>query len=151
MKRIYNLIILVILVLAAIAWYIFNKKTDLVTNGSPDFTYTINDLLKEGYMESEQEFNEKHVGKRIEITGQVSAKNLEVSGTPIFLKTDVENVVIMASFDDVLHEKIEKVTLGETVKLLCICNGVDKPEDDDDLLSEIHFTFNRCDLLLHSK
>jgi len=147
MKRTYNLIILLVLIISGILWYVFESKTDLITDGSPACEYEIKELVSLVHQTNDSVFNAQHVGKKIQLTGEVKSIDLNLPGAPIFFMTNNETDAVMASFDESIHEKMESVKKGMIVEILCICNGVAKPTDPDDLLSEITYTFNRCNLL----
>ena len=131
----------------AVAYYLYQKPTELLTSGNADFTYTIEELEAIGATESDTTFNQSHVGKKVELIGEARAKNIQSSGATIFFETENENIIVAAAFDGSLNNDLQEIELGSNLEILCICNGIAKPEDPDDLLSETTISFNRCSIL----
>ena len=147
MKRILRILLIVILLGIVIAYYIYQKPTELVSTGSPDFEYSIETLVEKGVSESDTLFNKTHVGKKVMLTGLINAKSIQKTGSTLFFETENENVILAAAFDPSMNQELEDIKLGSKVEVMCICNGIAKPEDPEDLLSETTLSFNRCALL----
>ena len=147
MKRILRILLIVILLGIVIAYYIYQKPTELVSTGSPDFEYSIETLVEKGVSESDTLFNKTHVGKKVMLTGLINAKSIQKTGSTLFFETENENVILAAAFDPTMNQELEDIKLGSKVEVMCICNGIAKPEDPEDLLSETTLSFNRCSLL----
>lgn len=147
MKRILKILLAIILLGMAVAYYLYQKPTELLTSGNADFTYTIEELEAIGATESDTTFNQSHVGKKVELIGVARAKNIQSSGATIFFETENENIIVAAAFDGSLNNDLQEIELGSNLEILCICNGIAKPEDPDDLLSETTISFNRCSIL----
>lgn len=147
MKRILRILLIVILLGIAIAYYLYQKPTELVSSGSPNFEYSIETVVEKGVSESDTLFNKMHVGKKVMLTGLINAKTIKESGSTVFFETENENVIVAAAFDPSMNKEIEDIKLGSKVEVMCICNGIAKPEDPEDLLSETTLSFNRCSLL----
>lgn len=147
MKRILKILLAIILLAIAVAYYLYQKPTELLTSGNADFEYSIEQLVEKGVKDSDTSFNQMHVGKKVELRGMARAKNIQNSGATLFFETENENIIVAAAFDASLNEDIEELDLGGNVNILCICNGIAKPEDPDDLLSETTISFNRCSIL----
>ena len=147
MKRILKILLAIILLGMAVAYYLYQKPTELLTSGNADFTYTIEELEAIGATESDTTFNQTHVGKKVELIGAARAKNIQSSGATIFFETENENIIVAAAFDVSLNNDLQEIELGSNLEILCICNGIAKPEDPDDLLSETTISFNRCSIL----
>lgn len=146
-KNIIAYLIAFILLAVLVGIYLYQKPTELTSTGSADFEYTLPDLVEKGVTESDTSFNVTHVNKKVKLTGQVNSKNIQNSGSTLFFETDNENVIVAAAFDASLNQELESIQLGSSVEVLCICNGIAKPEDPEDLLSETTLSFNRCSLL----
>jgi hypothetical protein len=147
MKRILRILLIVILLGIAIAYYLYQKPTELVSTGSPDYEYSIETVVEKGVSESDTLFNKLHVGKKVMLTGLINAKSIQKSGSTVFFETENENVIVAAAFDPSMNQALEDIKLGNKVEIMCICNGIAKPEDSEDLLSETTLSFNRCSLL----
>ena len=147
MKRILRILLIVILLGIAIAYYLYQKPTELVSSGSPDFEYSIEAVVEKGVSQSDTLFNKMHVGKKVMLTGLINAKSIKESGSTVFFETENENVILAAAFDPSMNKELEDIKLGSKVEVMCICNGIAKPEDPEDLLSETTLSFNRCSLL----
>lgn len=147
MKRILRILLIVILLGIAIAYYLYQKPTELVSSGSPDFEYSIEAVVEKGVSESDTLFNKMHVGKKVMLTGLMNAKSIKESGSTVFFETENENVILAAAFDPSMNKELEDIKLGSKVEVMCICNGIAKPEDPEDLLSETTLSFNRCSIL----
>ncbi len=146
-KRIAIILIALLLLGVAIGYFLYQNPTELVSTGKPDFTLTTAELERKGNTEADTQFNLQMVDKRVQIKGVVASKSIQEVGNTLFFKTDNENMVISAAFDKSLSDAVAALSLGSEIEVLCICNGIAKPEDPDDLLSETTLTFNRCDLL----
>jgi len=147
MKRILRILLIVILLGIAVAYYLYQKPTELVSTGSPDYEYSIETVVEKGVSESDTLFNKMHVGKKVMLTGLINAKSIHKSGSTVFFETENENVIVAAAFDPSMNQALEDIKLGSKVEIMCICNGIAKPEDSEDLLSETTLSFNRCSLL----
>ena len=147
MKRILRILLIVFLLGIAIAFYLYQNPTELVSTGSPDYEYSIETIVEKGVSESDTLFNKMHVGKKVTLKGLINAKNIQKSGSTVFFETENENVIVVAAFDPSMNTELENINLGSNVEVMCICNGIAKPEDPEDLLSETTLSFNRCTLL----
>ncbi len=147
MKRILRILLIVFLLGIAIAFYLYQNPTELVSTGSPDYEYSIETIVEKGVSESDTLFNKMHVGKKVTLKGLINAKNIQKSGSTVFFETENENVIVVAAFDPSMNTELENIKLGSNVEVMCICNGIAKPEDPEDLLSETTLSFNRCTLL----
>jgi len=147
MKRILKILLAIILLGIAIGYYLYQKPTELITSGSPDFEYTIEKLVEKGVLDSDTLFNRMHVGKKVQFQGTSKSRNIQNSGATIFFETENENVIVAAAFDSSMNTELKEIELGGNLDVLCICNGIAKPEDPDDLLSETTISFNRCSII----
>jgi hypothetical protein len=60
------------------------------------------------------------------------------------LESGQEEVIVGALFNKTSKE-IQELAPGQDVTVVCECNGVSKPEEDD-LISEVLFTLKHCQL-----
>jgi hypothetical protein len=146
-KRIAIILIALLLLGIAIGYFLYQNPTELVSSGKPALTTTTAELEQKGTVESDTQFNRQLVGKLVQLKGIVASKSILDAGNTLFFKTENENIVITAAFDKSLTESVEAVNLGTETEVLCMCNGIAKPEDEEDLLSETTITFNRCSFL----
>ena len=147
MKRILKILALVILLAAVIGWYFYQKPTNTTMTGKPDFTLNLNTYVNEGIQASESDFNTKYVGKTIQFNGVVKSSSIQTTGSTLFFEDTNENVVVTAAFDAERNAELQTIKAGALLSLKCMCNGMAKPQDPDDLLSETSFTFNRCSII----
>jgi hypothetical protein len=148
MKRILTILLFLIILGGLIGFYLYQNPTELVTSGKHDIQYnTINELLDQGKTDTDSVFNANHVGKKVQFHATVESVTSNESGSTIFVKSNSENTIITAAFDASLNKEVSEIKPSTEIDLLCICNGIAKPEDPDDLLSETSITFNRCSLI----
>lgn len=146
MKKVFIIVLILAALAFAVVSFFLNKKTDLVVKDPAEYTYTVNEFVKEGLNGNDSLFNSKYVGKVIEIKGEIKSLNKDHQNPSLQFSTNDESIILNTAFDKSLHEKIDKLSEGEEVCLTCVCNGLSLPEDPDDLLSETIFTFNRCNI-----
>jgi hypothetical protein len=60
------------------------------------------------------------------------------------LERGQEEVIVGALFNKTSKE-IQELAPGQDVTVVCECNGVSKPEEDD-LISEVLFTLKHCQI-----
>ena len=126
----------------------YQNPTELVTSGEPDIKYnTINELVDKGNSEIDSVFNANHVGKKIQFHAMVESTTSNESGSTIFVNSGSENTIITAAFDASLSNEVLDLKPSTEIDLHCVCNGIAKPEDPDDLLSETTISFNRCSII----
>jgi hypothetical protein len=65
----------------------------------------------------------------------------------LFFEDTNENVIVTAAFDAERNAELQTIKAGALLSLKCMCNGMAKPQDPEDLLSETSFTFNRCSII----
>lgn len=137
------------LIMGAIGFYLYTKPSELYSNGTPDFEIKLSNLLGDCNAMQDTVFNKKYVGKAVKF-----AENIEVAeitdqdhAKTFSLKTGNDELIVNASFDASLQDKLKDVAVGDKVQLQCECSGVQKPESDDDLISETVVSLTRCNLL----
>jgi hypothetical protein len=139
---------------AFIGYQMYSEPNEFVSSGTPDFTITSDEFIKEGLESMDSSFNQKYVGKTVRFTGKVlSVSPIEFNGDSkikptgsVLLNSGQDEVIVNLGFHESQNADVEslKNQIGKTVEFQCECNGVSKPSDEDDLLSEIIFTFSRC-------
>lgn len=150
MKRILKILLLVILLAAVIGWYLYQKPTDTTMTGKPDFILNLTDYVDEGIEQNESLFNAQYVGKIIQFKAVVTSSDIQSTGSTLFFEHPNEGVVVTAAFAAERNAELQTIKPGELLVVKGMCNGVAKPQNADDLLSEISFTFNRCSIITAS-
>jgi hypothetical protein len=136
----------VILVSVAVIFFMATESNSGVVEEEAKYKLTVSDWVKEGLETSDSSFNQKYVGQIVEISGKVaSVKALEAqNSTNVKLESGQEEVIVGALFNKTSKE-IQELAPGQDVTVVCECNGVSKPEEDD-LISEVLFTLKHCQL-----
>lgn len=144
----------VILGAAFVGYKIYTEPNEFVSTGAPDYTTNSDDLIKEGLESVDSVFNKKYVGKAIRFSGKIlSVSPITFSGDTkvkptgsVALNSGQDEVLVNLGFHESQNADLEilKSEVGKTVEFQCECNGVSKPSDEDDLLSEVIFSFSRC-------
>jgi hypothetical protein len=136
----------VILVSVAVIFFMATESNSGVVEEEAKYKLTVSDWVKEGLETSDSSFNQKYVGQIVEINGKVaSVKALEAqNSTNVKLESGQEEVIVGALFNKTSKE-IQELAPGQDVTVVCECNGVSKPEEDD-LISEVLFTLKHCQI-----
>jgi hypothetical protein len=136
----------VILVSVAVIFFMATESNSGVVEEEAKYKLTVSDWVKEGLETSDSSFNQKYVGQIVEISGKVaSVKALEAqNSTNVKLESGQEEVIVGALFNKTSKE-IQELAPGQDVTVVCECNGVSKPEEDD-LISEVLFTLKHCQI-----
>ncbi len=139
-------VVAVILVSVAVVFFMATESNSGVVEEEAKYKLTVSDWVKEGLETSDSSFNQKYVGQIVEISGKVaSVKALEAqNSTNVKLESGQEEVIVGALFNKTSQE-IQELAPGQDVTVVCECNGVSKPEEDD-LISEVLFTLKHCQL-----
>jgi hypothetical protein len=136
----------VILVSVTVIFFMATESNSGVVEEEAQYKLTVSDWVKEGLETSDSSFNQKYVGQIVEISGKVaSVKAVEAqNSTNVKLESGQEEVIVGALFNKTSKE-IQELAPGQDVTVVCECNGVSKPEEDD-LISEVLFTLKHCQL-----
>ncbi len=146
MKKIIFGVLALLFIGGAIGYYLYTKPSEFVSDGTPDFTMNLSEVIKESNSLDAPKFSAKYTGKSIEFDAEIESIAENGGSKTLVLKSGVEDFVINANFHESNLEVLGKVVAGDKVKLQCECSGVTKPESEDDLLSEVVLNFTRCDL-----
>jgi hypothetical protein len=147
MKKIILVLVVIAVSVGAIGYYLWNKPSEFVSDGKPDFQIPLIELTNDGKNLSDSIFGTKYVGKAIQFDAEVESV-VDNKGSKTFtLKTNDDDMVVNAGFHESISNKLTKIVAGDKVKLQCDCSGVTKPESEDDLLSEIEINLTRCNLI----
>ena len=136
----------VILVSVTVIFFLATESNSGVVEEEAKYKLTVSDWVKEGLETSDSSFNQKYVGQIVEISGKVaSVKAVEAqNSTNVKLESGQEEVIVGALFNKTSKE-IQELAPGQDVTVVCECNGVSKPEEDD-LISEVLFTLKHGQL-----
>ena len=137
MKKIILVLVVIAVAVGAIGYYLWNKPSEYVSDGKPDFTISLVELTNDGKNLSDSIFGTKYVGKAIQFDAEVESVVDNKGSKTLTLKTNDDGMIVNAGFHESISEKLSKTVAGDKVKLQCDCSGVTKPESEDDLLSEI--------------
>ncbi len=146
MKKIILLIAALVLIGGAIGYYLYTKPSEFVSDGTPDYTSRLSEVVKEAGALNAEKFSSKYTGKSVEFDAEIESIVENGRSKTLVLKSGVEDFVVNANFHESNVEVLKKLVSGDKVKLQCECSGVTKPESEDDLLSEIVLNFTRCNL-----
>lgn len=144
MKKLIIVVGIVAVLGIIIGLYLYNKPSEFKSTGKPDFEVNLAEFTKEGIEKPDSIFNKKYVGKSVRFSGIAQEVKDNEGSISIQLTTEQEEVVVLAGFHSSTSNEVKSLKAGDKVQLQCECNGVSKPEDEEDLLSEIVFTLSRC-------
>lgn len=147
MKKIISILVVIAVAGGAIGFYLWNKPSEYVSDGIPDFTISLTELTNDGENLTDSIFGTKYVGKAIQFEAEVESVIDNKGSKTLTLKTNQDGMVVNAGFHESIADKLSKIVAGDKVKLQCDCSGVTKPESEDDLLSEIEINLTRCNLI----
>lgn len=147
MKKLIIIVSIVAVLGIIIGLYLYNKPSEFKSTGKPDFEVNLTDFTKEGIEIADSIFNKKYVGKSVRFSGTAQTIKENDGAISIQMTTDQEEVVVLAGFHASVSKEAKSIKAGDKVQLQCECNGVSKPADEEDLLSEIVFTLSRCSVV----
>ncbi len=147
MKKIILVLVVIVVAGGAIGFYLWNKPSEYVSDGKPDFSISLAELTNDGKNLTDSIFGIKYVGKAIQLEAEVESIADNKGAKTLTLKTNDDGLVVNAGFHESIADKLSKIVAGDKVKLQCDCSGVTKPESEDDLLSEIEINLTRCNLI----
>lgn len=147
MKKIISILVVIAVAGGAIGFYLWNKPSEYVSDGKPDFTISLTELTNDGENLTDSIFGTKYVGKAIQFEAEVESVIDNKGSKTLTLKTNQDGMVVNAGFHESIADKLSKIVAGDKVKLQCDCSGVTKPKSEDDLLSEIEINLTRCNLI----
>ncbi len=146
MKKIILIVAALVLIGGTIGYYLYTKPSEFVSDGTPDYTENLADVVKEAGLLETDKFSAKYTGKSVEFDAEIESIVENGRSKTLVLKSGVEDFIVNANFHESNVEVLKKLVSGDKVKLQCECSGITKPESEDDLLSEIVLNFARCNL-----
>lgn len=123
LKRII-LFIIVIGIIASIAFYMWNKPHKDIAAAKEDFILTSTDFYKE-YVANETTANTKYLDKVIAVEGTISAIELENADEPtVALTTGTADMTVSCGFKKELLNEIKKLKQNDKIKIKGKCDGM---------------------------
>jgi len=149
MKKIILAIVLGAAIAVAVGFYLYNKPSEFESNGTPDHTIALEKLLKDCQDMNKADFDKTYVGKSVQFSQEVTVAEVQdVQGAKtLAIESGDESVIVNAGFHESVNEKIKNIVAGDKIKIQCDCSGVEKPESEDDLISETVLNLTRCNLM----
>lgn len=123
LKRII-LFIIVIGIIASIAFYMWNKPHKDIAAAKEDFILSSTDFYKE-YSANETTANTKYLDKVIAVEGTISAIELENADEPtVALTTGTVDMTVSCGFKKELLNEIKKLKQNDKIKIKGKCDGM---------------------------
>ena len=73
MKKIISILVVIAVTGGAIGFYLWNKPSEYVSDGKPDFTISLTELTNDGENLTDSIFGTKYVGKAIQFEAEVES------------------------------------------------------------------------------
>lgn len=140
LKRILLAGILLLVIGAGAAWYIFNAKFEDTAAAKADYTVNALELISE-FKASDSSANKKYAEKIVTVNGKIT--DVESADTTVNLKiTNPEGSYIIFAFQQKDLAEAKKVKAGDSVSIKGSCSGGTYSE----ILETEYITFKRCSL-----
>jgi hypothetical protein len=120
MKKILIPILLIVVVAAAVGYYMYNKPVASLEKKEADVSVSADQLLTD-YETNESEANKKYLGKVVEVNGTVSALTTEEGKHKVQLETS--NPIASVIFELEEGKSIDDLQVGEEAKIKGMCSG----------------------------
>lgn len=109
---------------AIFGYFMWNKPHKDISAAKEDFTITADSFYKE-YSMNETAANEKYLNKVIEVKGSVADLELENADEPtVALSTATEDMTISCGFKKELLKDVNKLKIGDKIKIKGKCDGL---------------------------
>ena len=122
MKKILLGLLILLLILAAGGFYLFNMSGNSVAKKDADHTLTAAALYQE-YSGNEKKSNIKYIGKTIEISGKISEMSTDHDGATVLMFAEpgeFEGVMCTIEKD----QNTSTLALGQAIKVKGQCTGM---------------------------
>lgn len=130
-------IVLLIVVGASIALYLYSKKRADISGDKPDFVIEAKVLIA-AFEKDTAAASKLYVDKIIEVSGNV--KTIDTAGA-VVLGEEGSTSEVVIGLDSRYKKDVEKLKIGTVAILQGICSGYDKAtEDPDDMLASLGTT-----------
>jgi hypothetical protein len=121
MKKLLWGLLILLLILAAVGFYMFNMSGDSVAKKDADHSLTAAALYAE-YAKNEKLSNTKYIGKTIELTGTISEISEDQQGATVLMFTEPgEFEGVMCTLDK--DQNTSDLKIGSQVKIKGQCTG----------------------------
>ena len=120
MKKIIIPIVVIALIGAAIAYYMYNKPVESLNNKTADVTVTADQLLAD-YESDEATANGKYLGKVVQVTGKVTEVSNQEGKNKIHFETSNPISVVITELDE--GNTLEGVNAGDEATVKGLCSG----------------------------
>ena len=121
MKKLLWGLLILLLILAAVGFYMFNMSGDSVAKKDADHSLTAAALYAE-YAKNEKLSNTKYIGKTIELTGTISEISEDQQGATVLMFTEPgEFEGVMCTLDK--DQNTSDLKIGTQVKIKGQCTG----------------------------
>jgi hypothetical protein len=121
MKKLLWGLLILLLILAAVGFYMFNMSGDSVAKKDADHSLTAAALYAE-YAKNEKLSNTKYIGKTIELTGTISEISEDQQGATVLMFTEPgEFEGVMCTLDK--DQNTRDLKIGSQVKIKGQCTG----------------------------
>lgn len=142
-KAIYIGLMVVILIIAATVYYVFNKPHRNVVKEDPAFSLTSDRLLAD-YDKDTASANKKYLDKVIQLRGKVSDMITDQHGEVVIVLNDGKNMFgITCTISDNSKEASKKYEKGKEISIKGICTGGTADPD----FGGVAVTMNKCEIL----
>ena len=121
MKKLLWGLLILLLILGAVGFYMFNMSGDSVAKKDADHSLTAAALYAE-YAKNEKLSNTKYIGKTIELTGTISEISEDQQGATVLMFTEPgEFEGVMCTLDK--DQNTSDLKIGSQVKIKGQCTG----------------------------
>jgi hypothetical protein len=142
-KAIFTGLLVLIVIIGAAVYYVFNKPHRSVADEEPAFSLTSNQLLAE-YDKDTASSNKKYLDKVIELKGKVSEVLIDQHGGVVIVLNDGKSMFgITCTISENSKEAGKKYQKGKEIRLKGICTG---GSVDPDFGGAV-VTMNKCEIL----
>ena len=123
MKKIILSIFLALLSILGIAYYLYNKPHQGISNETPEYILDAETLVSE-YNFDEKKANAKYLGKVVEVFGIISEKSKDKKGNYNIILQGPDLTGIGCEFEKTVENKLASLKEGQKIKIKGICAGV---------------------------
>lgn len=123
MKKILLILLPVVLIGLAAAYFIYNKPHKDIQGSDADLQMTATELYQD-FDTDEAAANTSYLDKLIAVTGQIKEVTNDDEGTSVHLETEGGMFGVICQLDPLSEHKRTDFAVGETVTLKGICTGM---------------------------
>ena len=139
-KNILITLLLVVLSVAAIGYYLYNKGPVDVKNSSAIKIYATE--LYEQFNTDSTRALKKYSGKIVQVTGVIDALSLnQKKETVVTLKTNTNGAFVNCTMEEILNN----ININAKINIKGICSGIGQGDEDLGIKADVYLT--RCYLI----